>query len=128
MKIDDLVTTARDALTTRRVFSEPWTQGNTTVITAARVSGGGGGGGGQDGDGQVGEGGGFGLQARPAGAFVVKDGTVRWMPAVDVNRLASVVGSVIIAFLLTRVRLAKVRAKSRAASQLLETARARSKA
>ena len=31
---------------------------------------------------------GFTLHARPAGAYVIKDGEVRWQPAIDVTRLA----------------------------------------
>lgn len=112
MKLDELVTTARDAMSVRRVFAEPFTQDGTTVITAAKVSGGGGGGGGRDQQGQEGEGGGFGLQARPTGAYVIKDGAVRWIPAVDVNRAITVFGGVAIAFLVTRARIVKTRAKA----------------
>ena len=32
--------------------------------------------------------GGFGLSARPVGAYIVKDGQVEWEPAVDASRLA----------------------------------------
>ena len=68
MKVAELVTTVRDAITVTRVFSEPYEQDGVTVITAATVAGGGGGGGGHDERGQEGEGGGFGVGARPAGA------------------------------------------------------------
>lgn len=112
MKFDEAVTTAREAITVRRVFAEPYTQDGVTVIAAAKISGGAGGGGGHDREGQEGEGGGFGLQARPAGAFVIKDGAVRWMPAVDVNRVIGVLAAVAVACLLTVVRLAKLRAKA----------------
>lgn len=112
MKLEELVSTARDALTVRRVFAEPYTQDGVTVIAAARVSGGGGGGGGQDGKGQQGEGGGFGVQARPAGMYVIREGKVSWMPAVDVNRLVPMMGFIAVIGMLTRVRLAKVKAKA----------------
>jgi uncharacterized spore protein YtfJ len=117
MKMDELVTTARDAMSARRVFGEPISQDGTTVIPAAKVSGGGGGGGGHDQNGQEGEGGGFGLKAHPAGVYVVKDGAVRWMPAVDVNRLFAVIGAVAITFLITRVRMAKLRLRMAAAEK-----------
>lgn len=117
MKIDELVTTARDAMSARRVFADPYTQDGTTVIAAAKVSGGGGGGGGHDQNGQEGEGGGFGLQARPAGVYVVKDGAVRWLPAVDVNRMFAVIGAVAITFLITRVRMAKLRLRMASAGK-----------
>lgn len=52
------------------------------------------------------------VSARPAGAYVIKDGRVRWRPAVDVNRLFATVGAVAIAYLLTRARIEKARAKA----------------
>jgi uncharacterized spore protein YtfJ len=112
MKLDELVTTAREAITVRRVFAEPYVQDGVTLIAAARVSGGGGGGGGHDQQGQEGEGGGFGVHARPAGAYVIRDGQVRWMPALDANRALAVLGIVAVAFLLTRARVEKVRASA----------------
>ena len=104
VKLQELVTTARDAMTARRVFAEPYQQDGVTVIAAAKVFGGGGGGGGHDHQGQEGEGGGFGLVARPVGAYVIEKGTVRWMPAVDVNHMASVAGVVAVALLVRRKR------------------------
>ena len=112
MKIEELLTTAREALTVRRVYGEPYEKDGVTFIAAARVSGGGGGGGGHDKDGQEGQGGGFGVQARPAGAYVIKDGNVRWMPAVDVNRVIAALGVVIVMFLMTRARIVRIRAKA----------------
>ena len=43
-------------------------------------------------------------------AYVIKDGTVRWHPAVDVNRLLATIGAVAIAYLFTRARIEKARA------------------
>ena len=74
---------AQDALAARRVFGEPIHSGNVTVIPAAHVRGGGGGGGDSAGSGGVG----FGINARPAGVFVVRSDRVSWRPAVDVNRI-----------------------------------------
>lgn len=74
---------ARDVMTVRRVFGEPIHEDGVTIIPAANVRGGGGGGGDVQGNG----GGGFGVMATPAGAYVVKDGDVRWRPAVNVNRI-----------------------------------------
>jgi uncharacterized spore protein YtfJ len=110
MKVAELVTTVRDAITVTRVFAEPYEKDGVTVIAAATVAGGGGGGGGHDDRGQEGEGGGFGVSARPAGAYVIKDGRVRWRPAVDVNRLFATIGAVAIAYLFTRARIQKARA------------------
>ena len=72
MKVAELVTTVRDAITASRVFAEPYETDGVTVIAAATVAGGAGGGGGHDERGQEGEGGGFGVRARPAGAYVIK--------------------------------------------------------
>lgn len=112
MKVAELATTVRDAITVSRVFAEPYEHDGVTVIAAATVVGGAGGGGGNDERGQQGEGGGLGVVARPAGAYVIKDGRVRWRPAVDVNRLVATVGAVAVAYLLTRARVEKARAKA----------------
>ena len=83
MNVDELLSGAREAMTVRRVYGDPIEQGDVTVIPAAAVSGGGGGGG----DNAENGGGGFGLRARPVGAYVIKDGEVIWRPAIDVGRL-----------------------------------------
>ena len=44
---------------------------------------------------------------------MIKDGHVSWRPAVDVNRIITIVGAVAIAYLLSRPRM--VRARSAAA-------------
>jgi uncharacterized spore protein YtfJ len=112
MKLDELFATAKDTMTVRRVYGEPYEKDGMTIIPAARVSGGMGGGSGSDQEhGQEGGGGGFGLHARPAGAYVVKGGEVVWRPAIDVNRVIAVAGAVVIAFLVTRARIAKARAR-----------------
>jgi uncharacterized spore protein YtfJ len=113
MKVTELLSTAKDAITVKRVYAEPYEKDGLTVIPAAVVSGGAGGGTGHDGKGQEGEGGGLGMSGRPAGAYVIKDGQVSWRPAVDPNRIISTFGLVLIAYLLSRPRMARARAKSR---------------
>jgi uncharacterized spore protein YtfJ len=81
--INELLGGARDAITVKRVFGEPIETEGVTVIPAAKVGGGGGGGGDNENNG----GGGFGFGARPVGAYVIKGDDVKWVPAVDVNRL-----------------------------------------
>jgi uncharacterized spore protein YtfJ len=83
VNVDELLTGARDAVSVRRVVGDPIEQGDTVVVPAAAVSGGGGGGG----DSEESGGGGFGLQARPVGAYVLRDGEVSWKPAIDPLRL-----------------------------------------
>jgi uncharacterized spore protein YtfJ len=81
--VDEILGGARDAITVKRVFGEPIEADGVTLVPAAKVGGGGGGGGDSEGDG----GGGFGLGAKPVGAYVIKGEDVKWVPAVDVNRL-----------------------------------------
>jgi len=102
MTLEQFMTNAQDALTVRRVFGEPYEKDGATVIPAARLVGGGGGGSGQDELGQSGNGGGFGLVARPAGAFVIRNGDVRWRPAIDPNTLVIAVAVVFAASMVTR--------------------------
>jgi uncharacterized spore protein YtfJ len=104
---------ARDSMTVRRVFGEPIERDGSTIIPAAFVFGGGGGGGGGDNEGNGGGGTGFGLRARPVGAFVVRDGEVRWEPALDVTRLAILGQVVAIVALLSLRSILRGRAKRR---------------
>jgi uncharacterized spore protein YtfJ len=80
MNADQVLAGAQDALTVRRVFGDPIQAGQTTIIPAAVLRGGGGGGGRMNESGA-----GFGIMARPAGVFAVRNGQVSWKPAVDVN-------------------------------------------
>jgi len=95
----DAVNQAKDVITVRRVYGEPIEEDGLTIIPAASVMGGGGGGGDTDGNGGVG----FGVRAKPAGAWVIKDGEATWRPAFDLNRTI-LVGQVIaiVALLVTR--------------------------
>jgi uncharacterized spore protein YtfJ len=76
-----------------------------------------GGGGGGEGDGgdeaPSGTGGGFGVIARPVGAYQVKDGELTWVPAADTTRVI-IVGQVvaIVALLVLRSILRRRRARS----------------
>ncbi len=109
MKLDELVNSTRETLTVRRIYAEPFERDGLAVIAAASVRGGAGGGSGHDETGQEGEGGGFGMTGSPAGAYVVQDGKVKWLPAVDPNRLFIMVGMAVIAYLLMRPRMARAR-------------------
>lgn len=114
MDVEELIAQARDALTIKRVFGEPYQADGVTVIPAARVQGGAGGGGGEGPAGQgSGSGSGFALNARPVGAYVIRDGEMTWKPAVDLTRV--ILGSqvVVIAFFLTIRAIVKARAKGR---------------
>jgi uncharacterized spore protein YtfJ len=112
MNVAEVFGAARDSITVKRVYAEPYEKDGLTIIPAAVVGGGAGGGAGHDDKGQEGEGGGFGASARPAGAYVIKDGQVGWRPALDPNRIIQMVGMVIIAYLLSRPRTIRARAKA----------------
>lgn len=86
MDVMEQIASARDAITVRRVYGEPVERNGVTVIPAAAVQGGGGGGGGDQPDGSSGGGSGFGLRARPVGAYVIRGEAVSWQPATDVSR------------------------------------------
>jgi uncharacterized spore protein YtfJ len=114
MQLEELISGARDVVSVKRVYGEPYEKNGLTVIPAATVRGGGGGGMGDSEGGDSGGGGGFGLMARPSGAWIVENGDAIWKPAVDVNRI--VLGGQVImlaAILVTgRILLARSRRHS----------------
>jgi uncharacterized spore protein YtfJ len=89
MSISDLMAQARDTITVKRVFGDPYDKEGVTVIPAALIIGGLGGGEGttaaEEERPRGGSGAGFGLIGWPAGAYVIKDGEVTWRPAINVN-------------------------------------------
>jgi len=100
MDAQELLAQARDAMTARRVFGEPIERDGTLLLPVASVMGGAGGGSGRmagrtgAGDEAAegasspdeGTGYGFGMMARPLGAYVIRGEDVTWEPAVDRNR------------------------------------------
>ena len=129
MQVEELLAQARDTMTVKRVFGEPIERDGITVIPVASVMGGGGAGSGEGpvsgtirigGEASApgstaegsrpdvpdteamgsGSGAGFGVRATPAGAYVIKDGQVRWEPAMDLTKIALMGQVVAIVFLL----------------------------
>ena len=103
MDVNEVMNHARDAMTVKRVFGDPYEKDGVTVIPVASVMGGAGAGGGTGvgprtgsaseeagakGAADSGYGMGYGLRATPAGVYVIKDGEVEWKPALDTSRLA----------------------------------------
>ncbi len=110
MDVGNLLMKASDNLSVHRAFGTAYEKDDMLIIPVAMVAGGGGGGSGsprhrdpaagldrlaeegpeirhakpQD-SGRVDAGGGFGGLVLPAGAYVVKGGRVRWVPAVDLT-------------------------------------------
>jgi uncharacterized spore protein YtfJ len=134
LDVQTLLAQANDSLHVKRVFGEPIERDGVLVIPAAMVAGGGGGGlgtgtgfgpdGEQQGEG-TGTGGGWGVQARPVGAFVVRDGVVTWVPAIDWARIAFIGGLVVIAALFTRRSIVQTRARARVREHALDAHRRR---
>ena len=94
--VDEMWKGARDAITVKRVYGDPVESEGVTLVPAAAVRGGAGGGGDSEGNG----GGGFGVVSRPMGAYVIREGSVSWRPAVDLNRVLLLAAA--LAFLLAR--------------------------
>ena len=113
MDVQSVITQARDAITVKRVFGEPYEADGVTVIPAARIVGGAGGGEGErPPEREKGAGSGFGVVARPVGVYLVRGDQVSWRPAVDVNRI--ILGSQVVAAiaLLTIRTIVKARARA----------------
>ncbi len=102
MDVHEVLNQARDAMTVKRVFGDPYEKEGVVVIPVANVMGGAGAGGGPragdqpasadeeavaEGARDSGYGMGYGLRASPAGVYVIKGGEVEWKPALDMNRL-----------------------------------------
>ena len=121
MDVHEVMNHARDAMTVKRVFGDPYEKDGVTVIPVASIMGGAGAGGGtgagpkpEGGTEEAGEEGtagaadsgygmGYGLRATPAGVYVIKDGEVEWKPALDMNRLTlQRAGVAIVALLVLR--------------------------
>jgi uncharacterized spore protein YtfJ len=114
MEVQDVIAQARDALTVKRVFGEPYEKDGVTIIPAARVQGAAGGGSGEDPQSQgQGSGSGFAITARPVGAFVIRNGELTWRPAVDVTRIALGGQVVAVVALLTVREIIKTWVKAR---------------
>jgi uncharacterized spore protein YtfJ len=91
MTTKDILDRASGVLGPDRVYGTPYISGGITVIPAVSVRGGGGGGGGTrlddaDQQSESGDGGGFGVMARPAGVLLIDGDKVRWKVPFDLNR------------------------------------------
>ena len=88
MDVFEMVSQAREAITVRRVFGDPYEKDGVTIIPAAKVRGRGGVGGGRGkGAEQQGSAGGYRINATPVGAYVIREGKVSWQPAFNLNRV-----------------------------------------
>jgi len=106
--VQDVIAQAKDSLTVKRVFGDPYEKDGVVLVPAAAVRGGAGGGGDPEGKGG---GSGFGLAARPVGAFLIRQGEVHWQPAIDVNR--AILGGQVVAIVALLVIRTIVKARSK---------------
>ena len=112
MDVNDVIAQARDTLTVKRVFGEPYEKNGVTVIPAARVQGGAGGGGGEGPEGQ-GKGSGALRPERPSGRGVPHRGRRGDMAAaVDLNKV--ILGAQVVAIVALLAIRAIVKARSKA--------------
>ena len=106
--LERVIEDAQEAVSVERVFGVPIERDGITLIPAAAVRGGSGGGSSESTE-QVpsGSGMGFGVMARPVGAYRIQDGRVDWIPAADTTRvivLAEVLGIVALLVLRSIIR------------------------
>ena len=101
----------REVVTVRATIGEPIHEDGMVIVPAAKIRGGIGGGQGREGTGKDGKGAGFGVSSTPVGVFVIKDGSVSWRPAVDVNKI--IVGGQVVAIVALLTVRAIVKARFR---------------
>lgn len=103
MTVEALLRRANEGLSAGRAFG-PAIEADGCLIVPVAVAVGGGGGGDAPGEAGVSTGGGFGTISFPLGVYVVKDGNARWVPAVDMTRVALGAMGVVRALLRLRSR------------------------
>ena len=126
MHVHELLAQARDVMTVKRVFGEPIEKPGLTLVPVANVLGGAGGGSGPASGGEDAVGGGLGVWATPAGVYVIRDQTVTWQPALNLNRVILGGQLVAIVLLLTIRAIVQARAARRVGlpAPILGTSRA----
>ena len=103
MDVLEKVAQAREAMTVRRVYGDPYEKDGVTIIPAAKVRGRGGAGRGKEDE--QGRKGGYQINATPVGAYVIREGKVRWQPAFNPNRVilgGQIVGALLVVGLIVR--------------------------
>jgi uncharacterized spore protein YtfJ len=112
LDLDTLLDKASESFTAGRSYGPVVEQDGCTVIPAAFVVSVGGGGGGasppEAANAGSGGGGGFVAVSWPVGAYVVRDGDVRWISALDSTRLAVAAIGLVGVLLKVRARRASV--------------------
>src|SRR5204862_748297 len=86
--VEDILDKARNTVSVREVYGEPYERDGVTVIPVARVIGAGGGGSGTGGEGE-GSGHGYAPKSEPVGVYVLQGGRVGGQPGVHVGKIIS---------------------------------------
>ncbi len=110
MDLHDILDKMGDHLVVGRAFGAPIEKDGATVVPVAIVAGGGGGGQGTDEKANQGEGGGFGGLVYPIGVYAIRDGNVRFVPAVNVTRIIGAVLLMVRAVVRSRKKVTVVKA------------------
>ncbi len=99
MNFLELLDRVRNGVSAGRAFGPVIERDDCAIIPVAFVAGGGGGGSGPDEGAEArppgGSGGGFGGVTWPLGVYVVRNGDVKWVPAVDPVRMVAAVGTAV---------------------------------
>ena len=82
-----LVERMQETFSAQIVYGDPIEKDGTLLLPAAWVDGGGGGGSASEESGDHGDGGGFGLLARPSGSWVVTGEGPRWVSDIDLTAI-----------------------------------------
>ena len=100
-----LVERMQERFSAQIVYGDPIEKDGTVLLPAAWVAGGGGfGSDTREESGSRGEGGGFGLFARPSGSWVVTSDGARWVPAIDLTAIVLAGSFLLICYLRYRAR------------------------
>ena len=102
MDMARMLEVVKDQITVGRVFGDPIEKDGVTLVPVALVMGGVGGGEGSSEQNEQGEGGGYGIVARPLGVYVICGDKVNFKPVINTDRLLGTTALLASALILTR--------------------------
>ena len=102
-----LVERMQERFSAQIVYGNPIEKDGTVLLPAAWVAGGGGGGSASEESGDHGDGGGFGLLARPSGSWVVTSEGAQWVPAIDPTAILLAGSPLLMSYLRYRAKVHK---------------------
>ena len=102
-----LVERMQETFSAQIVDGDPIENDGTVLLPAAWVAGDGGGGSANEESDDHGEGGGFGLLARPSGSWVVTGDGAQWIPAIDLTAILLAGSPLLMSYLRYRAKVHK---------------------